>query len=189
MQETFHLGEQQLVAFIATRDPDRARKFYGETLKFRLVSEELPFALVFDAKGTMLRVTVVRRDEASGLHRAWLANTEHHRGDERTSAKWNPIRTIRGHAARRIRRLDGAQRCQNSLVQRPGRQRVEHFTSPLAYAPSGLEFRTRHDCSELPRVRGMPRTSRVRAFAPRLPRYRGRSATPRPLPAVESSQR
>ena len=34
--------------------------FYRDTLGLRLVSEELPFALVFDANGTMLRVSVVR---------------------------------------------------------------------------------------------------------------------------------
>ena len=47
-------------AFVATRDPARAKAFYGDTLGLRLASEELPFALVFDAHGTMLRVTVVQ---------------------------------------------------------------------------------------------------------------------------------
>lgn len=36
-------------------------KFYRDTLGLPLVSEELPFALVFDAHGTMLRVTVVEK--------------------------------------------------------------------------------------------------------------------------------
>ena len=49
------------MAFVPTRDPDRARKFYRDTLGLPLVSEELPFALVFDVKGTMLRVTVVEK--------------------------------------------------------------------------------------------------------------------------------
>ena len=40
-------------------DPDRAKSFYRDRLGLRLVSEELPFALVFDVQGTMLRVTVV----------------------------------------------------------------------------------------------------------------------------------
>jgi len=48
------------MAFVATRDPDRARIFYRDTLGLRLEAEQLPFALVFDAHGTMLRVTVVR---------------------------------------------------------------------------------------------------------------------------------
>ena len=54
------LGAHQIIAFVATRDPVRAKAFYGDTLGLRLASEELPFALVFDAHGTMLRVTVVQ---------------------------------------------------------------------------------------------------------------------------------
>src|ERR1041385_1663902 len=60
MQEQFELGRQHLIAFIATRDPNRAKKFYGDTLGLDLVSDEAPFALVFDANGTMLRVTPVK---------------------------------------------------------------------------------------------------------------------------------
>lgn len=53
------LGSQKLVVFVAVRDPERAKTFYRDTLGLRLVSEQLPFALVFDANGTMLRVTIV----------------------------------------------------------------------------------------------------------------------------------
>ena len=53
------LGSQELVAFVATRDPSRAKKFYRDTLGLPLVSED-EFALVFDAAGTMLRVTRVQ---------------------------------------------------------------------------------------------------------------------------------
>ncbi len=59
MTDQFQLCEQQIIAFAATRDPDRAKKFYGDTLGLSLVSEELPCALVFDAHGTMLRVTII----------------------------------------------------------------------------------------------------------------------------------
>jgi len=52
------LGPHEIVAFVATRDPDRAKTFYRDTLGLTLVSED-PFALVFDAHGTMLRVTTV----------------------------------------------------------------------------------------------------------------------------------
>jgi catechol 2,3-dioxygenase-like lactoylglutathione lyase family enzyme len=52
------LGSHEIIAFVATRDPDRARTFYRDTLGLTLVSED-PFALVFDAHGTMLRVTTV----------------------------------------------------------------------------------------------------------------------------------
>ena len=52
------LGSHEIIAFVATRDPDRAKTFYRDTLGLPLVSED-PFALVFDAHGTMLRVTTV----------------------------------------------------------------------------------------------------------------------------------
>jgi catechol 2,3-dioxygenase-like lactoylglutathione lyase family enzyme len=60
MPEQFELGKQPIVAFIATLDAERARKFYRDTLGLRLVLDQLPFALVFDANGTMLRVTPVK---------------------------------------------------------------------------------------------------------------------------------
>ena len=60
MPKQFRLAERPVVAFIATRDPDRAMKFYRDTLGLPLVSEQMPFALVFNAHGTMLRVTIVK---------------------------------------------------------------------------------------------------------------------------------
>lgn len=54
------LGHSHLVAFVPTTDPGRARAFYEGLLGLRLVADELPFALVFDANGIMLRVTTVR---------------------------------------------------------------------------------------------------------------------------------
>ena len=58
------MGSQKLVAFVATRDPGRAKAFYRDTLGLRLVSED-EFALVFDAAGTMLRVTTVQEVAAA----------------------------------------------------------------------------------------------------------------------------
>jgi catechol 2,3-dioxygenase-like lactoylglutathione lyase family enzyme len=49
------LGNHELMAFVATTHPERARQFYAETLGLRLVADE-PWALVFDAHGAMLRV-------------------------------------------------------------------------------------------------------------------------------------
>lgn len=53
------LGGSEAIAFAPTTDPAKARTFYEGVLGLRLVSDERPFALVFDANGTMLRVTVV----------------------------------------------------------------------------------------------------------------------------------
>ena len=48
-----------VIAFVATRDADRAREFYEGVLDLRLVADE-PFALVFDAHGRTLRVQKVQ---------------------------------------------------------------------------------------------------------------------------------
>ena len=52
------LNRFSVIAFVGTRDPGRAKRFYGETLGLPLTAED-GFALVFDANGTMLRVTLV----------------------------------------------------------------------------------------------------------------------------------
>ena len=49
------LSSSKLICFVATQDPDAAKAFYRGVLGLRLV-EDGPFALVFDANGTMLRV-------------------------------------------------------------------------------------------------------------------------------------
>jgi catechol 2,3-dioxygenase-like lactoylglutathione lyase family enzyme len=56
---------QKLMAFVATRDPIRARAFYRDTLGLELVSGD-QFALVFDIGGTMLRVTTVQELTPAG---------------------------------------------------------------------------------------------------------------------------
>ena len=58
------LGSSKIVAFAGVKDADRARAFYRDTLGLRLVSED-GFALVFDANGTMLRVSLVREVAAA----------------------------------------------------------------------------------------------------------------------------
>ena len=60
MANQFRLSDSEMMAFVATINPKRAKEFYENTLGLRLVSDELPFALVFDLRGTMLRVTVVQ---------------------------------------------------------------------------------------------------------------------------------
>jgi len=61
MAKQFRLSDQSLIGFVATSDADRAKKFYRDMLGLPLVSDEMPFALVFDAHGTILRVTIVEK--------------------------------------------------------------------------------------------------------------------------------
>ena len=53
------LSKSSLIAFVASQDPAHARTFYENVLGLRLIEDE-PFALVFDAHGTMLRVQKVQ---------------------------------------------------------------------------------------------------------------------------------
>lgn len=50
--------DKRLMAFVATCDAARARDFYEGTLALKLLADE-PYALVFEAFGTMLRVQKV----------------------------------------------------------------------------------------------------------------------------------
>jgi len=52
------LASSDVIAFAASTDLGRARSFYETTLGLRVVDENA-FACVFDAHGTMLRVTAV----------------------------------------------------------------------------------------------------------------------------------
>jgi catechol 2,3-dioxygenase-like lactoylglutathione lyase family enzyme len=54
------LDGSSLIAFVPTTNLPRARAFYAETLGLR-VTDESPFACVFDANGTTLRLTPVRK--------------------------------------------------------------------------------------------------------------------------------
>jgi catechol 2,3-dioxygenase-like lactoylglutathione lyase family enzyme len=47
------------MAFVATRDAARAKAFYRDTLGLQFVSED-GFAIVFDANGVTIRVSIVR---------------------------------------------------------------------------------------------------------------------------------
>ena len=59
------LGSSKVVAFVATAAPARARAFYADSLGLSLVSED-SFALVFDAGGTTLRVSIVQEVRPAG---------------------------------------------------------------------------------------------------------------------------
>lgn len=52
------LGCHNIIAFLTIVDVERAKAFYGGTLGLRLVSEEPPFALVYDANGIMVRLGI-----------------------------------------------------------------------------------------------------------------------------------
>jgi catechol 2,3-dioxygenase-like lactoylglutathione lyase family enzyme len=54
------LADSDLIGIVATTDLPRSRAFYADVLGLPIV-EESPYACVFDAHGTMLRVTPVEQ--------------------------------------------------------------------------------------------------------------------------------
>ena len=66
------LAEYQIIAFATIVDVERAKRFYRDTLGLTLISEEPPFALVFDARGIMVRLAMAKqRPEAHGTVLGW----------------------------------------------------------------------------------------------------------------------
>jgi catechol 2,3-dioxygenase-like lactoylglutathione lyase family enzyme len=56
------LSTTKLVCFAATKKSEAAKNFYENVLGLKLI-EDSPFALVFDANGTMLRIKKVKEHE------------------------------------------------------------------------------------------------------------------------------
>ncbi len=59
------LRQSDLVAFLATADSGRARRFYESVVGLRLIADD-PFAVVFDANGVMVRIQKVDAVRPSG---------------------------------------------------------------------------------------------------------------------------
>jgi catechol 2,3-dioxygenase-like lactoylglutathione lyase family enzyme len=58
MSQHTGLGKYNVIGFVTIVDVTRAKEFYRDKLGLRLVSEEPPFALVFEANGIMLRLGI-----------------------------------------------------------------------------------------------------------------------------------
>ena len=63
------LTDTPLIAFLATSDPDATLVFYRDTLQLTLIADE-PYALVFKAGGTMLRIQKV--PQVTAVPYTWL---------------------------------------------------------------------------------------------------------------------
>lgn len=66
MSQLTGLGKYNVIAFVSIVDVARAKDFYRDTLGLRLLMEEPPFALVFEANGIMLRLGMAK--ELSPAH-------------------------------------------------------------------------------------------------------------------------
>ncbi len=62
---------KHVIGFVVTAKPDEARRFYGDVLGLRLLTDDA-FALAFDAHGTMIRVTKAKtHTPAQGTVLGW----------------------------------------------------------------------------------------------------------------------
>ena len=122
------LGSAKLVAFAATAMPAKALKFYRDTLGLELV-EESPFAFVFDAHGTMLRLTPVQK-VAVGQY---------------TVLGWevNDIKAAVKHLAKAgvtFSRYPGMEQDELGIWQSPSGARIAWFQDPDGNTLSVTEF-------------------------------------------------
>lgn len=75
------LNNAELICFVATKDPQAAKSFYQDILGLTL-TEDSPFALVFDANGTMLRIQKVQElTPAKHTSLGWQVSDIHARID------------------------------------------------------------------------------------------------------------
>jgi catechol 2,3-dioxygenase-like lactoylglutathione lyase family enzyme len=54
------LNSARLVGFVATSQPEKSKHFYGELLGLQLI-EERPYAIVFEANSTVIRIQKVQQ--------------------------------------------------------------------------------------------------------------------------------
>ena len=72
MSQLSGLGKYNIIGFVTIVDVPRAKDFYQNTLGLRLILEEPPFALVFEANGIMLRLGMAKeRPPAHGTVLGW----------------------------------------------------------------------------------------------------------------------
>src|SRR5690348_2321920 len=112
------LESSDVVAFAAAADLNRARAFYADKLGLSVV-EQNDFACVFDANGTMLRVTAVPEVSPAGY----------------TVLGWRVAdieAMVRGLAGRGVvfSRFDGMDQDEHGIWATPGGDKVAWFTDP-----------------------------------------------------------
>ena len=122
------LESSDVVAFAATTDLSRARAFYEEYLGLRVTGQN-DFACVFDANGTMLRVTAVPEVcQAAYTVLGWRVT--------------DIEATVRGLIAKGIvfNRYETMDQDEHGVWSTPGGDRVAWFTDPDGNTLSLTQF-------------------------------------------------
>ena len=122
------LQASEVVAFVGSADLRRARVFYEQALGLRPI-EHNDFACVFDANGTMLRVTAVPEVARAGY----------------TVLGWRVTdieAAVRGLTARGVvfSRYDGMDQDENGVWTTPGGDQVAWFADPDGNVLSLTQF-------------------------------------------------
>lgn len=125
------LNKSKLICFAATTKPAETKAFYGDTLGLSLVDDG-PFALVFDANGTMLRVQKVRQlSPAAYTTLGWEV------GDIRSTIKQLNKKGVR------FQRYDGVPQDELGVWTTPEGSKVAWFKDPEGNILSLTEFRNK----------------------------------------------
>ena len=122
------LEASEVIAFAASADLRRARDFYEQVLDLRVI-EQNDFACVFDANGTMLRVTAVAEVARPGY----------------TVLGWRVAdiaATVHGLTERGVvfLRYDGMDQDENGVWTTPGGDKIAWFTDPGGEVLSLTQF-------------------------------------------------
>ena len=127
------LESSDVIAFVSSTNLARARAFYGGALGLRLV-EQTDFACVFDAHGTMLRVTAVGEVARPGYTvLGWSV------ADIRST-----VRAMAGNGVA-FTRYDGMPQDADGIWTTPGGDLVAWFGDPDGNTLSLTQFRNTLD--------------------------------------------
>jgi catechol 2,3-dioxygenase-like lactoylglutathione lyase family enzyme len=122
------LDSSDIIAFAASADLERAREFYERVLGLRLV-EQNQYACVFDAHGTMLRVTGVPDVARPGYTvLGWRVSDIDAVGRE-----------LRARGVS-FARYDGMEQDENAVWTTPGGDKIAWFTDPDGNTLSLTQF-------------------------------------------------
>jgi len=132
------LETSEVIAFASAADLDQARAFYEQVLGLRVI-EQNDFACVFDANGTMLRVTAVAEVARPGY----------------TVLGWRVTdiaATVRGLTERGVvfLRYDGMDQDEAGVWTTPGGDKIAWFADPGGNVLSLTQFAGRVDAASAP---------------------------------------
>jgi catechol 2,3-dioxygenase-like lactoylglutathione lyase family enzyme len=132
------LETSEVIAFASAADLDQARAFYEQVLGLRVI-EQNDFACVFDANGTMLRVTAVAEVARPGY----------------TVLGWRVTdiaATVRGLTERGVvfLRYDGMDQDEAGVWTTPGGDEIAWFADPGGNVLSLTQFAGRPDAAAAP---------------------------------------